>query len=109
MFFELTNAPASYQALINNTLKKMLDISVITYLDDIFIFLKTEKKYVKYIKEILTALAEKNLRVNLKKCEWHKKKVEFFGFKIEKHEIRILLKKIKIIRKWLRPTIVKHI
>ena len=69
MFFKLINVPASYQAFINNTLKKIFNISVITYLDDIFIFLKTKKKYIKYIKKVLTALAEKNLQMNLKKCE----------------------------------------
>ena len=47
----------------------MLDISVIIYFDDIFIFSKTKKKYIKYIKKVLTALAEKNLKINLKKCE----------------------------------------
>ena len=69
MPFELINAFASCQTLINNILKKMLDISVIIYLDDIFIFLKTKEEYVKYIKKILIVLAEKNLRINLKKYE----------------------------------------
>ena len=39
----------------------MLDISVIIYFDNIFIFLKIKKKYIKYIKKVLTALTEKNL------------------------------------------------
>ena len=39
----------------------MLDILIIIYLDDIFIFSKTKKKYIKYIKKMLTVLAEKNL------------------------------------------------
>ena len=87
----------------------MLDILIIIYFDDIFIFSKTKEEYVKYIKKILTALAEKNLRVNLKKCEWHKKKVEFFKFRVEKYGIRILLKKIKIILKWPKLMIIKYI
>ena len=45
----------------------MLDILIIIYFDDILIFSKTKKKYIKYIKKVLTALVEKNLRVNLKK------------------------------------------
>ena len=61
MFFELINASANYQALINNILKKILDILVIIYFNNILIFLKTKKKYIKYIKKVLTALAEKNL------------------------------------------------
>ena len=61
MFFKLINASANCQTLINNILKKILDILVIVYLDNIFIFLKTKKKYIKYVKKVLTALAEKNL------------------------------------------------
>ena len=94
----MTNISASCQTFINNTLKKMLDILVIVYFNDIFIFLKTKEKYIKYVKKVLTVLAEKNLQINLKKCEWHKEEVEFFGFRIGKKEIRISLNKIKVIR-----------
>ena len=47
----------------------MLDILIIIYFDNIFIFFKTEEEHIKYIKKILIALAEKNLRINLKKYE----------------------------------------
>ena len=77
----------------------MLDISIIIYFDDIFIFLKTKKEYIKHIKKVLTALTGKNLRINLKKCEWYKEKIEFLKFKMKKNEIRILPEKVKIIRK----------
>ena len=69
MFFELINAPASCQVFINNILKKILDVSIIAYFDNIFIFSKTKKKYIKYVKKVLTALAEKSLKINLKKCK----------------------------------------
>ena len=62
----------------------MLNILIVIYFDDIFIFLKIKKKYVKYIKKVLIVLKEKNLRVNLKKYKWHKKKLNFLGSKLEK-------------------------
>ena len=61
MFFKLINIFVNCQALINNILKKMFDISVIVYFDNIFIFLKIKEEYIKYIKKVLTALVEKNL------------------------------------------------
>ena len=38
--FRLSNAPASFQGYINEILVKKLDIFVIVYLDDIFIYTK---------------------------------------------------------------------
>ena len=37
----------------------MLDILIIIYFDDIFIFSKIKKKYIKHVKKMLTVLAEK--------------------------------------------------
>jgi hypothetical protein len=36
----LTNAPASCQQLINDTLRDLLDITVVAYIDDILIYTK---------------------------------------------------------------------
>ena len=40
MPFGLSNAPASFQGYINKILAEKLDIFVIVYLDDIFIYIK---------------------------------------------------------------------
>ena len=40
MLFGLSNVPVSFQGYINKILAKKLDIFVIVYLDDIFIYIK---------------------------------------------------------------------
>ena len=40
MPFRLSNAPASFQGYINKILAEKLNIFVIVYLDDIFIYIK---------------------------------------------------------------------
>ena len=77
MSFELTNAPATYQELINNTLRKHFDIFIIAYLNDILVYFKTEEKHIRYINIILELLMQKNLLLKSKKCEFYKKEVNF--------------------------------
>jgi hypothetical protein len=56
MPFRLTNILATFQSLVNNTLKGYLDIFYITYLDNILIYLETLEKHIKHIIQVLKAL-----------------------------------------------------
>ena len=42
ILFGLTNVLATYQEMINNTLREYLDVFVITYLDDILVYIARE-------------------------------------------------------------------
>ena len=87
MSFELTNASATCQKLINNILREHLDIFVIAYLNDILVYSKTKKKHIKHVNIVLELLMQKNLLLKSKKCEFHKKKVNFLNFIVENDTI----------------------
>jgi hypothetical protein len=53
MPFSLTNAPAQFQAYMNKALVELVNITYIIYLDDVLIFLDTEKEHVEHVKEVL--------------------------------------------------------
>ena len=97
MLFELINAFATFQKMINDILREYLDVFVITYLNNILIYSKTLKKHVKHIQKILTCLIKKNLQLKSKKCEFHKKKIDFLKFIVEKHNIKIDFTKLKAV------------
>lgn len=44
MFFRLNNTPTTFQGYINKILAKKLNIFIIVYLNNIFIYNKSEKK-----------------------------------------------------------------
>ena len=67
------------------------------YLDNIIIYLNSEKEYKEYIKWVLSKLYKENMLVIIKKCEFHIKKTDFIGFIIKPKQISIDLKKIKTI------------
>ena len=57
MLFGLTNAPATFQALINTTFCKHLDIFVTAYLDNILIYTKsTLKEHIQEVKKVFKVL-----------------------------------------------------
>ena len=71
MPFGLTNAPASFQALVNDTLRPYLDRTVVAYLDDILIYSETKEAHVRHVKEVLGKLREHRLTAELKKSLFH--------------------------------------
>jgi len=89
MLFGLTNAPATFQAFINNVLKEYLNNFIAVYLDDILIFSKTLDEHRKHVHQVLQKLAQADLRVSPEKSEFHKQEVDFLGFVIRPNVIKI--------------------
>jgi tRNA A37 N6-isopentenylltransferase MiaA len=56
MTFWIANASASFQNMINERFKDMIDLGVIAYIDDILIYRQTLDEYEKLIKEVLSCL-----------------------------------------------------
>jgi hypothetical protein len=76
----LTNALATQQRYINDLLRDLLDITVVTYVDNILIFTKGDKKqHVRDVQEVFKRLSESNFRTAPEKCEFYKTEVEFLG------------------------------
>ena len=75
MLFGLTNTPATCQALINNVIRAHLDQTAITYLDDILVYSNTQQEHTKHVKDVLRCLQQAGLKLNPKKCEFNKQKL----------------------------------
>jgi hypothetical protein len=97
MPFGLTNAPAQFQAYMNEALVGLVDITCIVYLDNVLIFLETEKEYVSYVREVLQQLREAKLFVKLLKCKWHTQCTEYLGYIVLLEGISIDKDRVKTI------------
>ena len=60
-----------------------MDNFIIAYLDNIIIYLNSEKEHKEHIKWVLNRLYKENMLVAIKKCEFHTKKTDFVGFIIK--------------------------
>ena len=70
MFFCLTNLPATFQMMINKILWNLINTrEVASFIEDVIVEMKKEKKHDKVVKEIVNRLAEKYLYVKPEKCK----------------------------------------
>src|SRR5271155_3169771 len=100
MQFRFINIPATFQRKINYILGEHLDNFVIVYLDNIIIYLNSEKEHKEHIKWVLSRLYKENMPIAIKKCKFYTKKTDFIGFIIKLKQISMDLKKIKTIINW---------
>jgi hypothetical protein len=67
MAFGLTNAPASFQDMMNHILKDFLDTGVIVYIDDILIYPNNIEQHDKLVEEGFERLAKNDFVISPKK------------------------------------------
>ena len=79
--FGLSKTPASFYSYINKILAKKLNVFVIVYLDDIFIYTKDKGQgHVEAVQWVLDFLRKNSLYANLKKCQFHQDKFRFLRY-----------------------------
>ena len=103
MPFGLTNAPASFQNLINETLREYLDHFVVVYLDDILIFSSDLEQHRTHVSLVLDKLLGAGLYVKAEKCEFDATDVEFLGFRVGQNNVSMDPKKVSTIVEWPVP------
>jgi hypothetical protein len=64
MLFGLSNAPATFQNMMNHIFRDLLDLGLIVYLDDILIYAETVEEYDHIIMEVLKRLADNGLAIS---------------------------------------------
>ncbi|KAM0713613.1 hypothetical protein Q7P37_010575 [Cladosporium fusiforme] len=98
----------TFQAYINNVLRKYLDVFVVVYLDDILVYSKTYEDHVQQVRKVLQALKDANMRIKPEKTEFHKTEVKFLGYIVSREGLKMDQKKIEAVTSWPKPTIVKE-
>jgi hypothetical protein len=103
MPFGLCNAPATFQAYINEAIKGILDEFCIIYLDDILIYSQTAEEHERHVCEVLARLKRANLYAKLSKCRFHQAEVRFLGFIVGRNGIRIDPDRVRTVSEWPTP------
>ncbi|GBG77967.1 hypothetical protein CBR_g25898 [Chara braunii] len=99
----LTNAPATFQCLMDKVLRHQLNRFVVMYLDDILIFSKSMDEHVKHLEEVLQVLKEAQLHLNLEKSEFGRNSVIYLGHRLSANGLEPEATKVDVIQSWPQP------
>jgi hypothetical protein len=110
MTFGLCNAPATFQAFMNDIFSDLVDDGhLVVYLDDILLFHDNLAKLHHLTHEVLRRLAKYNLYLKPEKCSFDQTAIKYLGVIISAGNVRMDPAKVQGIMKWPRPTKVKEI
>jgi len=71
MFFGITNSPATFQTMMNEILRDMINKGkVVTFVDDILVGMETKEEHDEIVEKVLKRLEENDLYIKLEKCIW---------------------------------------
>jgi len=109
MPFDLTNAPTTFQALMNQIFLPHLRKFILVFFYDILVYSSTFDQHLSHLRTTFEILKSHQLFVKLSKCTFAAKEVEYLGHIICGEGVRTDPKKVEAMRKWPRTKKVKEL
>ena len=79
MPFGLSNAPGTFQRLMDSVLGNSLWKHVMVFLDDLNIFSKTFDEHLQHLEDVFQRIEKAGLRINPDKCHFCTQSLQFLG------------------------------
>jgi len=69
IFFRLTNSLATFEAIMNNLLRNMIELGdIVVFINNVMVRIETKEGHDNIVEEILRKIAENDLFVKPEKC-----------------------------------------
>ena len=110
MYFGFSNAPVTFQSMINDILGNLIRIRLImVYLDDILIFGTCLKEHRQLVKEVLKRLQFNDLYAKVEKCFFEQSSIKYLSIIISENKVQMDEEKLSEVLEWPVPTKVKQV
>lgn len=107
MPFGLSNAPSTFQALMNQMFRPFLCKFVLVFFDDILVYNIDWDSHLHHLKQVFDTLHANQLKVKLSKCSFAQPQVQYLGHIISTKGVAMDLEKVHCIQDWPKPLKVK--
>ena len=109
MPFDLKNAGATYQRLVNKIFKEQIGRNMEVYVDDILVKSKSSMNHIADLEETFCALQKYKMKLNPPKCAFGVTSGKFLGFMISGCRIEANPEKIHAIQEMATPKSIKEV
>ena len=110
IFFGLTNSLATFQTMMNELLRDLINTGkVAAFIDNVIVGMEDEEEYDELVAEIIKKLEENDLYVKLEKYKWKIREVGFLGVVIGLEGIKMEKEKMKGVLDWPTPKCIKDV
>ena len=110
MYFGLTNSPATFQTIMNDLFRDMVNQgNMAMFINNIIVAIDTEEGHDEIVEEVLKRLEENDLFVKPEKCRWKVREVEFLEVVIEPGGVRMQKEKVDGVLSWPTPRSAKNV
>ena len=105
----ITNAPATFQRLMERCMGDLTSSGVLVYLDDLLVYSNTLEEHLKRLDEVLSRLEKYGLKLNMKKCQFAQTSVKCLGHVVCQDGVKTDPDKIAAVQTWPQPDNVKEL
>ena len=99
----LTNAPATFQTVMNSIFHPYIRKFVVVYIDDILIFSKSEAEHQAHLRLVLDVLKREKFFVTKAKSSFAQTEIKYLGHIVNAQGIRPDPKKVEAVQSWPIP------
>ena len=106
MPFGISNAPSCYARMVARALETLPGESAkyaLAYLDDIVVHSRDPEQHLDHLRLILQMHKDHGMKLQLRKCAWARKQVEYLGHSVSKEGISMNESYVKRVKDWPLP------
>jgi len=107
MAFGLTNAPATFQRLMERCMGELNLRDCLIFLDDVLIFASTFEEHLARLEAVFNRIKQHGLKLKPSKCEFFKTSVKYLGHVVSENGIETDPEKLEALINWPVPHNIK--